>query len=231
MVRLGERLPFSKGNGYTFLIAAHGVQASRTLSTMIRGFGKMKARTIKAAVFVASAAFLGAFVAAPEAMPATPDPRPDTYAPTAMPTGPAVPIHDVTRTPILLLVGPEIDPRWDVASAAHAWNVAVGCELFQTYPDDDWHETWRVLEVEDLKAQGYETPGLADPDTLTVSLNPEFVGVEGVAIHEVGHLVYGSDHHDSTTGVMSGHFIADRSAITEAEADQARDLNVSRCER
>jgi hypothetical protein len=147
-----------------------------------------------------------------------------------MPVVDAAPVEGVTRTPILLLAGPELDPRWDVASAAHAWNVALGCEVFQTYPDNDWHETWRVVEAEDLIApEGYETPGLADPASMTVSLNPEYVSVPGVAIHEVGHLVYGMGHHDSRTGVMSGHFSADRSAITQAEADQARSLQSTRC--
>lgn len=198
---------------------------------MIKGYGDMKARTIQAAAFVATAVLVGVFAATPAAETSTPDPRPATYAPSSMPVVAPAPVEDVTRTPILLLVDQGIDPRWDVEVAAHAWNVALGCEVFQTYPDSDWHETWRVVEVEDLTdpADGRETAGLADPDTMTVSLNPEYVLVEGVTIHEVGHLVYGSDHHDSTTGVMSGHFVADRSAITDAEADQARELNAKRC--
>lgn len=200
---------------------------------MIRGLGKMKARTIKAAVFVASAAFLGTFVAAPEAMPATPDPRPATFAPSSMPVVLPLPVHDVERTPILLLVDQGLDPRWDVAGAVHAWNVALGCEAFQTYADDDWHVTYRVVEVEDLidPADGRETAGLADPNTLIVSLNPEYLTVEGVTIHEVGHLVYGMGHHDSEVGVMSGHFIADRSAITEAEVEVAQKMQERRCGR
>lgn len=188
--------------------------------------GTLAASALAAAIAVVLAGGAPSRADVPKATPPHQAPPASTTVSVAAKKAPHVP---ASQLPILLVVDTATDPGWNVAQAAQDWNDATNCQLFTLVDDGRLHEMVYVSQEDDLMYEGaFEVGGMYATDTRHVYLNPEWMSVEGVAAHELGH-VAGLDHHHDQLGVMSDAADPIRTGPSSVEAALARSMQADRC--